>query len=277
MMHCPYQTRADSDYGSPPSRVRHLLAPRTPITCGLMFSDAAKALAQMFTPPFRTVLLKSVGLALLLLVMLGIGLERVFAWLSAEGAGYLEGVTGAGWHTPLQVLLWIVTVTLGIGLFAGAIFVMPAITAFVASFFSDEIAAEVEHVHSPADPPGVAVPVWTATLQGIKTALLALLVYLIAVPFLLFAGIGFLIFFIASTFLLGREYFLLAAMRFHSVEDAKRLRTKPHGTVMLAGAFIAAFVSIPILNLATPLFGMAFMAHVHKRIAGPSRELIEHT
>ncbi|MBW8903755.1 MAG: cysteine biosynthesis protein CysZ, partial [Bradyrhizobium sp.] len=55
-----------------------------------MFSDAAKALAQVFTPPFRTVLLKSVGLALLLLVMLGIGLERVFAWLSAEGAGYLE-------------------------------------------------------------------------------------------------------------------------------------------------------------------------------------------
>jgi len=242
-----------------------------------MLSDAAKALAQMFTPPFRTVLLKSVGLALLLLVMLGIGLERVFAWLSAEGAGYLEGVTGAGWHTPLQVLLWIVTVTLGIGLFAGAIFVMPAITAFVASFFSDEIAAEVEHVHYPADPPGVAVPVWTATLQGLKTALLALIVYLIAVPFLLFAGIGFLIFFIANTFLLGREYFLLAAMRFHSVEEAKRLRTRHHGTVMLAGAFIAAFVSIPILNLATPLFGMAFMTHVHKRIAGPRRELIEHT
>src|SRR3954453_23580390 len=102
-MHCPCQSRTDSGYGPPPSRRRHLLAPRTPITCGLMFSDAAKALAQMFTPPFRTVLLKSVGLALLLLVMLGMGLERVFAWLSAEGACYLEGVTGAGWHTPLQV------------------------------------------------------------------------------------------------------------------------------------------------------------------------------
>ena len=107
-----------------------------------MLSDATKALAQMFTPSFRTVLLKSVGLAVLVLVMLGIGLQRVFAWLSAEGAGYLEGITGAGWHTPMQVLLWIVTVTLGIGLFAGAIFVMPAVTAFVASFFSDEIAAD---------------------------------------------------------------------------------------------------------------------------------------
>ena len=242
-----------------------------------MFSDATKALAQMFTPSFRTVLLKSVGLAILLLIMLGIGLQRVFAWLSAEGAGYVEGFTGAGWHTPLQVLLWIVTVTLSIGLFAGAIFVMPAVTAFVASFFSDEIAAEVEHAHYPADPPGASVPLWTASMQGIKTALLALLIYLIAVPFLLFAGIGFLIFFVANTFLLGREYFLLAAMRFHSVEEAKALRKRHHGTVVLAGAFIAAFVSIPVLNLATPLFGMAFMTHMHKTLAGPRRELITHT
>ncbi len=31
---------------------------------------------------------------------------------------------------------------------------------------------------------------------------------------------------------------------------------------------IAAFVSIPIVNLATPLFGMAFMVHMHKRLSG---------
>jgi uncharacterized protein involved in cysteine biosynthesis len=242
-----------------------------------MLSDAYKALAQMFTPPFRAVLLKSVGLAILLLILLGIGLHRLFGWFAAEGAGYLEGATGPGLQTPLHALLWVLAIAAGFGLAAGAIFIMPAVTAFVASFFSDEIAAEVEHVHYPADPPGVAVPVWTAGIEGIKTALLALIVYLVAVPFLLFAGIGFLIFFTANTFLLGREYFLLAAMRFHSVEDARRLRKQHHGTVMLAGCFIAAFVSIPILNLATPLFGMAFMTHVHKRIAGPRRELIEHT
>jgi CysZ protein len=242
-----------------------------------MFADAAKALAQMFTPPFRAVLLKSIGLAILLLILLGIGLHQLFGWLATVGAGYLEGVTGPSLETPLHVLLWVLAIAAGFGLAAGAIFIMPAVTAFVASFFSDEIAAEVEHVHYPADPPGMPVPLWTAGVEGIKTALLALIVYLIAVPFFLFAGIGFLIFFFANTFLLGREYFLLAAMRFHSVADAKRLRKRHHGTVMLAGAFIAAFVSIPILNLATPLFGMAFMTHVHKRIAGQRRELIQHT
>ena len=242
-----------------------------------MLDAAFKALSQMFTPPFRRVLLKSIGLALLVLILFGVGLQKLFAWLAGEGAHYLEGITGPGMQTPLHALLWVLAITAGFGLVAGAIFIMPVVTAFVASFFSDEIAAEVEHVHYPADPPGVPVPVWIATVQGIKTALLALLIYLIAVPFLLFAGIGFLIFFVANAFLLGREYFLLAAMRFHSVEEAKRLRTMHHGTVMLAGAFIAAFVSIPILNLATPLFGMALMTHVYKRMAGQRRELIEHT
>ena len=242
-----------------------------------MLDAAAKALTQMFTPPFRAMLLKSIGLAILLMILLGIGLHRLFAWLAAGGAGYLEGVTGPGMQSPLHALLWVLAIAAGFGLAAGAIFIMPAVTAFVASFFSDEIAAEVERTHYPADPPGVAISIPRAMFEGLKTALLALVVYLVAVPFLLFAGIGLLIFFVANTFLLGREYFLLAAMRFHSVEDAKRLRKQHHGTVMLAGAFIAAFVSIPILNLATPLFGMAFMTHVHKRIAGPRRELIEHT
>jgi uncharacterized protein involved in cysteine biosynthesis len=45
--------------------------------------------------------------------------------------------------------------------------------------------------------------------------------------------------------------------------------------VFVAGLFIAAFVSIPIVNLATPLFGMAFMVHMHKRLSGPRPELIE--
>jgi uncharacterized protein involved in cysteine biosynthesis len=242
-----------------------------------MLDAAFKALSQMFTPPFRRVLLKSIGLALLVLILFGVGLQKLFAWLAAEGAHYLEGFTGPGMQTPLHALLWVLAITAGFGLVAGAIFIMPVVTAFVASFFSDEIAAEVEHSHYPADPPGVAVPVMRGGIEGIKTALLALLVYLCAMPFLLFAGFGLIILFVANAWLLGREYFLLAAMRFHSVEDAKALRRRHHGTIVLAGTLIAAFVSIPILNLATPLFGMAFMTHMHKKIAGPRRELIEHT
>jgi CysZ protein len=34
-------------------------------------------------------------------------------------------------------------------------------------------------------------------------------------------------------------------------------------------------LSIPIVILATPLLGMAFMVHMHKRMSGPRLELIE--
>ena len=242
-----------------------------------MFDAALKALAQMFSPPFRAVLLKSIGLAILLLILFAIGLNRLFGWLANVGQGYLDGVIGPNIQTPLHALIWVLAISAGFGLVAGALFIMPAVTAFVASFFSDEIAAEVEHVHYPADPPGTPVPLPRAVIEGAKTALLALLVYLCALPFVLFAGLGFLILFIANAYLLGREYFLLAAMRFHSVAEAKALRKRHHSTVFTAGLFIAAFVSIPILNLATPLFGMAFMTHMHKKIAGVRRELITHT
>ena len=152
---------------------------------------------------------------------------------------------------------------------------MPAITSLMASLFVDDVADHVEREHYPADHPGVALPVTLATIEGVKTALLTILVYVVALPFVLFAGAGFIIFFIATAWLLGREYFELAAMRFRSPDDAKAMRKENAATVFTAGLFIAAFVSIPIVNLATPLFGMAFMVHMYKRLSGPRRELIE--
>jgi uncharacterized protein involved in cysteine biosynthesis len=48
--------------------------------------------------------------------------------------------------------------------------------------------------------------------------------------------------------------------------------------VFMAGLLIAAFVSIPIVNLATPLFAMALMVHMHKRtMTEDRRQMIEQT
>jgi uncharacterized protein involved in cysteine biosynthesis len=52
---------------------------------------------------------------------------------------------------------------------------------------------------------------------------------------------------------LGREYFELAAMRFRSPAEAKAMRKQNAAIVFTGGLIIAAFVSIPIVNLATPL------------------------
>ena len=240
-----------------------------------MFDAAVKALSQILSPPMRTILWRSIGLALVLITVLAIGLQRLLSWFADTGEVWAEGMLGPGFHSTLHVLSWIISISAGLGVVLGGIFLMPAITSLVASLFVDDVADHVEREHYPADHPGTALPVTLATIEGVKTALLTVLVYLVALPFVLFAGAGFIIFFIATAWLLGREYFELAAMRFRSPDDAKAMRKENAATVFTAGLFIAAFVSIPIVNLATPLFGMAFMVHMYKRLSGPRRELIE--
>ena len=105
--------------------------------------------------------------------------------------------------------------------------------------------------------------------------MLTIAVYVVALPFVLFAGLGLVILFLANAYLLSREYFELAAMRFRPPAEAKALRRAHRGQVFFAGLFIAAFVSIPVVNLATPLFAMALMVHLHKRLSGRRVEITE--
>jgi CysZ protein len=240
-----------------------------------MLDAAVKALSQILSPPMRAILWRSIGLALVLIVVLAIGLQRLLSWLATYGEGWAEAMLGPGFHTPLNVLAWILSIAAGFGVVFGAVFLMPAITSLVASVFVDDVADIVETEHYPAEQPGLALPLGIAITEGIKTALLTILVYLIALPFVFFAGAGFIAFFVATAWLMGREYFELAAMRFRSPAEAKAMRKDNAGIIFIAGLVIAAFVSIPIVNLATPLFGMAFMVHMHKRLSGSRRELIE--
>jgi CysZ protein len=240
-----------------------------------MLDAAVKALSQILSPPMRRVLWRSIGLALVMVTVLAIALQRLLSWLATSGEGWAETMLGPGFQTPLNVLAWILSIAAGLGVVFGGILLMPAITSLVASIFVDEVADHVEHEHYPAERAGTALPLGIALREGSKTAALTILVYLIALPFVFLAGAGFLVFFIATAWLLGREYFELAAMRFRSPEEAKAMRRDNAATIFTAGLIIAAFVSIPIVNLATPIFGMAFMVHMHKRLSGPRPELIE--
>jgi CysZ protein len=240
-----------------------------------MLDAAVKALSQILSPPMRSILWRSIGLALVMVTVLAIGLQRLLSWLATSGEGWAEAMLGPGFQTPLNVLAWILSIAAGLGVVFGGILLMPAITSLIASVFVDDVAEHVEHEHYRAERPGVALPLGLALREGTKTAAMTILVYLIALPFVFLAGAGFLVFFIATAWLLGREYFELAAMRFRPPEQAKAMRRDNATTIFAAGLIIAAFVSIPIVNLATPLFGMALMVHMHKRLSGPRPELIE--
>jgi uncharacterized protein involved in cysteine biosynthesis len=238
-----------------------------------MFDAAVSALLQMFSPPLRAVLLKAVGLALLVIVIIGIALQRLFSALATSGANWAESNYGLVSHDVWGILIWVLSIMAGLGIVTGALFLMPAVSALVGSFFVDDVADYIERVDYPADAPGKALPLASAIFQGAVTALLALVIYTLALPLMLF-GIGIFVLFFANAWLLSREYFELAAMRFRPPAEAKLLRKQHAAYLFGAGMIIAAFVSIPILNFATPVFAMAFMVHMHKKLTGSRAEVI---
>src|SRR5690349_11261113 len=169
-----------------------------------MIGAAVNALMQILSPPMRAILWRAIGVALVLIVVVSVGLQRLLSWLAGSSELWAETMLGPAFHTPLNILAWVLSIAAGLGIVFGAVFLMPAITSLVAGVFVDDVAEIVEHEHYPADRSGAALPIGLAMAEGVKTALLTLLVYLIALPFV-FVGVGVIVFFVATAWLLGRE------------------------------------------------------------------------
>lgn len=233
-----------------------------------MILDAARAAAgRMLSAPFRSVLLKSLGLTLLVLVGMWFGLQSLFDWLAMPWIdALLPGLpTWAGW------LSLVAAVVAGIGFAILLALMIAPVTALVAGLFLDDIAEVVEREDYPADPPGRAVPPLRALVLSLKFFGIVILGNLVALFLLLIPGVNVAAFFVVNGYLLGREFFEFAAMRFRPEEEAKALRSRHGGTIFLAGLVIAGFLAIPLVNLATPIFAAAMMVHLHKAISARER------
>jgi CysZ protein len=216
-----------------------------------MLQDALDSFNEIFSPPFRSVMIKSVLLTLAVLAAVGFALDKFALHFVATAEGWLATA---------------ISVAVGLGVVAGLVLLAAPTTSLVASFFLDDIAAIVEREIDPNGPQGRAAPLWEATLASLRFAALTLAVMLAALVLFFIPGIGFAAWFCANAYLLGREYFELAAMRFRPATDARAMRRYFALPVFLAGLIVAGFVAVPILNLATPLFATALMARLHKRL-----------
>jgi CysZ protein len=217
-----------------------------------MIEDAVDAFAQIFTPPFRATLFKSLGLTIGLLIVIWLGLERL---------------AGAIIHVETSWLATILSVLVGLGLVVGLAFLIAPVTSLVAGFFLDDMAAIVERTIDSTGVLGKPIPAGAATIFALRFAGLSILVNLIALALLFAPVVNIVAFLGANGYLLGREYFEFAAMRFRPPAEARAMRRHFAPRIFLAGLIIAAFVAIPILNLCTPLFATAFMTRMHKRLA----------
>ncbi|MGA9601668.1 MAG: sulfate transporter family protein [Methylocystis sp.] len=217
-----------------------------------MLEAAFAALRQILTPPFRSVLWKSLGLTLLLLALIWAGLDRLALSMVVVD------------HPLMHSILAFAT---GFGIIFGLAFLVGPVSIFVAGFFIDDLAAIVEREIYPAGRQGTPAHHVEALRSAIRFSFVSLGVNLVALMLLLVPGINVMAFFLANAYLFGREYFMLAAMRFRSSLEAEEIRRVNALTLFIGGLFIAIFVATPGLNLLTPLFATAFMVRLHKKLS----------
>ncbi|PWB79034.1 MAG: cysteine biosynthesis protein CysZ [Methylocystaceae bacterium] len=221
-----------------------------------MLQAALDAARQIFTPPFRNVLYKSLGMTFVLLALAWVGLDRLaLSFLTVDNAWL---------HT-------FVTLATGAGLVVVLAFLIAPISVLVAGLFLDDLADIVESETDPHGPRGRPLPAGQALAMGLRFALASAGVNLLALLLLLVPGVNAIVFLLANAFLFGREYFAFAATRYRSLEEARELTRRHSTTLFFAGLFIAGFVAVPGLNLFTPLFGVAFMVRMHRLLTGPAR------
>lgn len=221
------------------------------------------AAREVFSPALRRILWKAIGLTLALLVLVWLGLTRLLDFF----------LTNHHLSASYPILDSFAFFLAGFGLFVALMYLLPAVTAIVAGYFLDDVAEVVERKDYPADPPGQPLPFGKAILYGLRFAGLSLLVNLAALLLFFIPGINIAVFFLANAYLLGREYFELAAGRFWVPEDVARLRMEHRGTVLAGGAILAGLVLVPIVNLITPIFGAAMMVHLHKKLTHGAQQI----
>jgi len=226
----------------------------------VIFDAARIAVFELLSPPFRAVFIKTLGLTVLALVALWFGLTSLVEWLALPWLQtLLPGIPSwAGWLGGI-----IAAIALAFGM---ALLVAP-VTAVIAGLFLDDVAEVVERTDYPRDPVGRAMPALRSLVLAIKFFGVVILGNIVALMLLLVPGINIAAFFIVNGYLLGREFFEFAAMRFRPEDEARALRRQYAGTVFLAGLVIAAFLAVPLLNLVTPLFAAAMMVHLHKAVS----------
>ena len=235
-----------------------------------MLIDAARrALYDLIDPKMRAILWKVLGLSLLCLIGLWVAIRSLFMWLAVPWLQNLFPTMPewTGWITFVLLMFAAVGLALGLAL------LMAPVSALVAGIFLDEAAEHIERNHYPDDPPGEALPVFAAMKEALAFLGIVIIGNIFALLLLLVPGVNLIAFFVVNGYLLGREFFEFAAMRFMSPPEARAFRRKRGLTVFLAGLVVAGFVAIPIVNLATPLFATAFMMHLFKRME-PSKTVV---
>lgn len=222
----------------------------------MIFTAILLALGQLGDPRFRRVVLIGIALSLALLI----GVYALFLGIIQFFVPETVNLPFVGEVGGFQTLLSLGSLVLMIGF---SIFLMMPVASAFSGLFLEDVAAAVEARHYAELPPAKRVPLSDAMIDAVNffgvliiVNVLALFLYPFAGPFIP------IVFWSVNGWLLGREYFQLVAMRRIGRQGAKALRSRNGGRIWLAGTLMAAPLSLPLVNLAVPVLGVATFTHL---------------
>jgi CysZ protein len=219
-----------------------------------MLSASFKALGDLLSPEFSSVLLKAVGLTLVLFNAVLVAVEVIISTLTLVSWPWAEAVLAIGTGLLLVVAFF---------------FLMAPVTAIFAGLFLDDVALRVETRHYPRDARGTPLTAARSIAIALQFAAVVLAINLAILP-LVFTGIGAAALVAANAYLIGREYFEMVAMRHMPVDEARLLRKENTPRILAAGIIPALLSLVPVLNLAVPLFATSYFVHIFKQVRASS-------
>mgnify|MGYP006278530853 CR=1 FL=1 len=205
------------------------------------------AFGDLFSPEFRGVLFRALGLTLALFIAVMILAQFILVTLTNFSWPWADELLGLG---------------LGLALFVAFFFLMGPVTAIFAGFFLDQVAALVEQRHYPSDPPGSVLPMVKSILFALKFFVLVLAVNLAVLPVVIL-GVGAVALVAANAYLIGREYFEMVAMRHLPAADAREVRKQNAPAIFFADpgaqsgrATVCNFIFHPFVQVGAGVFGL---------------------
>lgn len=210
------------------------------------------AVADAFAPAERRLLLLTVGGTIALLIGLWFGASVVIAALHVTGWHWLNIAIDLLGSVATLFLAWLI---------------FPSMAILILGFFLDRVIASVERRHYPELPAPRDIGIAASLASALRLALLALLLNVLALPlYLFFPVVNVVLFFGINGYLVGREYFEAVASRRLEPSLVKEMWRHYRVRLVIAGAIIAFMLSVPVLNLAAPLIGVAFMLHLFEQL-----------
>jgi CysZ protein len=219
------------------------------------------SIRQLFDPPVRRVLVRCVGLALaifaLLIAAVGVGLDA----LDLTGMAWLDGTLAVLGSVGAVVLAWLL---------------FPIAIATTLGLFAEEVIEAVERRYYPDLPSAPGMGLAQSSWGAVRFATVALVLNLLVLPLYLLPGPNVIVYVALNGYLLGREYFELVAQRRLGWRSVAMLRRAARGRLWWAGVWIAALLTVPVLNLIAPVIAICFMVHLFeglRRRAGAAERL----